>query len=151
MTQTTYHPNQLQGRPQLRNAHNLYSFQYDMAGRGFDNDNLILSDLPSIQSDKEYTDIHSIADSFANVSLKCSNGIFKSDWKLEQVKHKVHENKSGQATAEIDGEVKVYIPTGEVGFSSLPSQLYRRSLKKGFDFLTWWMEQSRDLIVYVLF
>ena len=88
-----------------------------MAGRGFDNDNLILSDLPSIQSDKEYTDIHTIADSFENVSLKCSNGIFKSDWKLEQVQYKVHENKSGQATAEIDGEVKVYIPTGEVGFS----------------------------------
>ena len=53
---------------------------------------------------------------------------------LEQVKHRVHKNRSGQATAEIDGEVKVYIPTGEVAFSSLPSQLYRRSLKKGFDF-----------------
>ena len=68
--------------PAEENAHNLYSFKYDMAGREFDKDNLILSDLPSIQSDKEYTDIHTIADSFENVSLEYSNGIFKSDWKL---------------------------------------------------------------------
>ena len=53
---------------------------------------------------------------------------------LEQVKHRVHRNRSGQATAEIDGEVKVYIPTGEVGFSSLPSQLYRRISRKSLTF-----------------
>ena len=133
MTHTTYHPHQLQGRPQLKNAHNLYSFKYDMAGREFDKDSLILSDLPSVQSDKEYTDIHTIADSFENVSLKdsISNNTSEIEYSnltenLEQVKHRVHKNRSGQATAEIDGEVKVYIPTGEVGFSSLPSQLYRR-------------------------
>ena len=63
-----------------------------MAGRGFDKDNLILSDLPSIQSDKEYTDIHTIADSFMlvwNVQMEYSNlteNLSKSNTKYMKTK-----------------------------------------------------------------
>ena len=87
------------------------------------------------------TNIHTIADSLENVSLKdsISNNTSEIEYSnltenLEQVKHSVHRNRRREATAEVNGEVRVCIPTGEVGFSSLPLQLYRRISRQSLTF-----------------
>ena len=67
--------------------------------------------------------------------INCDRGVPNNKFQIEKKDSSelnVKRNQSSVVT--VKPEIRTCKPLGKVGFSSLPQQVYRRSIRKGFEF-----------------
>lgn len=95
-----------------------------------------MSNGPAVTTTSNSVSNHVPASTTASVPLitTTKDSLFNKDSKLDYVKSREHSNDEKLKEKEKVVPRKTRTIEGYVGFASLPNQVYRRAVKKGFEF-----------------